>query len=222
MSDRFRRARLVVLACCLVGAPLAEVVEQLISPLTGGSTADDFAAIAAAPERFTVAVVVGLIGTALLLPALLGLASRASVRTPVLALVATAVAAISVLGFAGVRMSQAFEGQLATGGLPPDQAVAQFDAAVASPVGVTMLIAFLGGTVVGVVLFAIALWRSRQAPVGAIILMLFFPVADLVAPTGVGTVVSHVVLLAAFGWMAVALLRRDRLGAAPVGEPTTA
>lgn len=209
------RPRTALFCFCLIAAPLAEVIEQALSPLTGGSTADDFAAIAGEPSRFTVSVVIGIIGTCLLLPALLGLSHRTSERTPRLALVTSIVIGLSILGFAGVRMSQAFELQLATGGLPRGQAVHQFEAAVTSPIGLAFTLAFLAGTIVGIILLAIGLLLSRRVAVAPVILLLVFPVIDTLIPGHVGPIVSHLVLLAAMCWMAVGFLRtaparRDR------------
>lgn len=63
----------------------------------------------------------------------------------------------------------------------------------------------------------IALWRSHRVPVGSIILLLLFPVLDLALSVGPGPVVSHLVLLGAFGWMAIALLRAGT--ATPANRP---
>jgi len=202
------RPRTVLLCACLIAAPLAETVEQVLSPLTGGSTADDLAAIGAAPGRFMASVLIGLVGTALLLPALLGLARRGSDRSPTLALLAAIAIGASSLGFAGVRMAQGFEHAIAVSGMPPADASALFDAGAGSAVGITLTASFLGGTVVGVALLAIALWRSRRVAVGAIVLLLLFPLVDLALPARPGPIISHLVLLASFTWMAVALLRR--------------
>jgi len=219
------RPRTLLLCACLIGAPLAETVEQALSPLTGGETVADLAAIAAAPGRFTVSIMIGLLGTALLLPALLGLTHRASDRSPRLALVAATCVVVSSLGFAGVRMAQGFELQLATGGLPLPQAAEQFDAAVGGPMGLTLTVAFLGGTAIGVILLCIALWRSRRVPIGAIVCLLIFPIVDLALPTGFGPVVSHLVLLVAFTWTAIGLLRRAPVrrvkSAAPMAQSAT-
>ncbi|KQV06897.1 hypothetical protein [Leifsonia sp. Root112D2] len=199
------RPRTALFCLCLITAPLAEAVEAILSPLTGGSTGDDFAAIAAAPARFTVAVLVGLVGTILLFPALLGLAHRASARSPRLALVAACAVVVSLVGFAGIRMAQAFELQLATGGQA--DAVVQFEGAVGNTIGATLTVMFLGGNVIGIILLVIALWRSRRVPIPAVLLFLLFPIADLLVPGHVGPIVSHLVLLAATSWMAVGFLR---------------
>nr|WP_274637325.1 hypothetical protein [Microbacterium bovistercoris] len=199
------RPRTALFCLCLIVAPLAEVVEAILSPLTGGSTGDDFAAIAAAPARFTAAVLIGLVGTVLLFPALLGLAHRSSERSPRLALVAAGAVVVSLVGFAAIRMAQAFELQLATGGHA--DAVAQFEGAVGNTIGATLTVMFLGGNVIGIILLVIALWRSRRAPIPAVVLFLLFPITDLLVPGRIGPIVSHLVLLAAMSWMAVGFLR---------------
>ncbi|MCX7522936.1 hypothetical protein OSC27_11690 [Microbacterium sp. STN6] len=201
--------RFGLLALCLVAAPLAEVVEAVLSPLTGGETSDDMAAIAAAPERFTVSVLIGLVGTVLLLPALLGLSRVSAHRSPTLALFASAAIVVSIVGFAGIRMAQAFELQLSSGGAG---GAAHFDAAVGNAIGATMTVMFLAGNVVGIILLAIALLRSRAVPIAAVILLLLFPFVDLLVPGHIGAIASHVVLLAAFGWMAARLLRSPHEG----------
>ncbi|UUT34910.1 hypothetical protein [Microbacterium elymi] len=199
------RPRTALFCLCLIAAPLAEVVEAILSPLTGGSTGDDFAAIAAAPARFTAAVLIGLVGTILLFPALLGLAHRSSERSPRLALVAACAVVVSLVGFAAIRMAQAFELELATGGQA--DAVAQFEGAVGNTIGATLTVMFLGGNVIGIILLVIALWRSRRAPIPAVVLFLLFPITDLLVPGHIGPIVSHLVLLAAMSWMAVGFLR---------------
>jgi hypothetical protein len=106
-------------------------------------------------------------------------------------------------------MAQGFEYVLAVSGMPRIDAAALFDAVARSAVGLTLTVAFLGGTLVGVVLLVIALWRSRRMPIGALVLLLVFPLVDLALPAQPGPVISHLVLLASFVWIAAALLRRE-------------
>lgn len=199
------RLRTALFCLCLVIAPLTEVIEAILSPLTGGSTGDDFIAIAAAPARFTAAVLIGLVGTILLLPALLGLAHRSSARSPRLAFTAACAVVVSLMGFAGIRMAQAFELQLAGGDTV--HAAALFESAVGNTIGATLTVMFLAGNAIGVVLLVIALWRSRQVPIPAVLLFLLFPISDLLVPGHIGPIVSHLVLLAAMSWMAVSFFR---------------
>lgn len=200
------RPRTVLFCAVLVTAPLLEIVEALISPLANGTTAQDIASIAASPGRFATSVVIGTLGTFLLLPALLGLAHRTSARTPRLAFATSIAVGLVAITFVGIRGTQAVQLALATS-LPVSKAAAIVDATGSNPIGIEVLVLFLVSNVVGVVLLGIALLRSRRVPVGSVVLLLLFPVLDFVAPGETGVVVSHSVLLAAFVWMAVGFLR---------------
>src|SRR4051812_1749998 len=104
-SRRFR----IGLAVLLVAAPLLELVETVLSPLTDRSTADDLLAIAAHRSVFVFSVLAGILATALYVPALVGLARLSWARSRVLSAVAGSIAVLSMLGFMGVRMLQAVE-----------------------------------------------------------------------------------------------------------------
>lgn len=200
---------------CLVLAPLCEVVEQLLSPLTGGSTAADLQAITAHQGAFTVSVLIGLIGTVLYVPAFLGLAGVCLSRSRVAARIGGGVAVLSMLGFAGVRMGQAIQLEAVDRHVDIQLIAGLMDGAAGNPIGMTMMIMFLGGTVIGVLALAIATWRAGL-PRAAAILLAVFPFVDLAAKGHVGTVVSHVVLLVALGWLASAIARRQRGAGVPV------
>lgn len=205
------RPRTRLFCAVLIAAPLLEVVEALLSPLTGGTTAQDVAAIAAAPGRFALSVVIGMIGTFLLVPALLGLAHRASARSPKLGLVTTVAVGLFGITFTGIRMAQAAELAIATSGVGTSTAARLVDALTANAIGATIFGLFLVLNVVGLVLLVIALWRSRRVPIPALVLLLVFPLIDLASPSELGAVVAHLVLTASFTWMAIGFLR-----AAPV------
>jgi hypothetical protein len=212
-SRRFRLG----LAALLVAAPLAEVVESLLSPLTDGSTADDLRAIAAHQSVFVVSVLVGTLATVLYVPAFVGLARLTWERSRVLSAVGGAIAVLSMLGFMGVRMLQAFELEAVRRHLPVGSAARLVDGAGTNTIGGVLTAVFLGGSVVGVVCIAVAVWRARLAPVPAAVLLVAFPFVDLLAPGHLGTVVSHAVLLVALGWIGLSLARDHRIVAVPVG-----
>ncbi|WP_375400006.1 hypothetical protein [uncultured Amnibacterium sp.] len=199
--------RTALFCTVLIAAPLLEVVEALISPLANGTTEQDIASIATSPTRFVVSVLIGTLGTFLLLPALLGLARRASTRSPKLAFAAAIAGGTLALTFSGIRLGQAAELAAATGGLSPSAAAHQFDQLTGNAIGATFLTLFLVSNIVGVVLLGIALWRSRLVPIPAIVLFLLFPVLDFALPTHFGAAASHLVLTISFTWMAIALLR---------------
>jgi hypothetical protein len=199
-----------LLAAVLIAAPLCEIVEALLSPLRGTSTSADVRAIATHQSAFVASVLIGLVGTVLYVPALLGLARLAVERSRVLAVTGGALAVVSMLGFAGVRMAQAVELQAIRTGLDTPQTARLIDSLSSNPIGATLLIMFLGGSLVGVVCLAVAVWRAHAAPRPAAVLFLAFPFVDLLARGELGVVVSHAVLLAGLGWIGLAQLRAPR------------
>lgn len=196
-----------LLAAVLVAAPLCEVVEALLSPLRGTSTAADLGAISAHQSVFVASVLTGLAGTVLYVPAFLGLARLAAERSRKLAAVGGALAVASMLGFMGIRMGQAVELQTVRESLSPTTGAALIDHAGANPIGLVLLVMFLAGSVLGVVLLAVALWRSGSVPRPAVVLFAVFPFVDLLTPGPLGVLVSHALLLAGLGWMGLSMLR---------------
>ena len=113
---------------------------------------------------------------------------------------------LSISSFVGVRATQAVELQLARSPLPPEQAASILDHAFTTPIGAVIVVLFLGGAFVGLVAMCVAVWRAGLPRPAALLLALFQPV-DLVASSHWGTVLSHAVLLAGLGWIAVRLWR---------------
>jgi len=208
MFPQSRRSRLG-LAALLVAAPLVELVEGLLSPLTDGSTADDLQAIAAHRSVFVVSVLAGIVATVLYVPAFLGLARASWERSRVLSAMGGSIAVLSMLGFMGVRMLQAFELETVDQHLSTSQAARLVDGAGTNALGSVITGMFLGGSVLGLLALGIAVWRARLAPVAAAVLLIAFPFVDLLAAGHVGTIASHALLLIGLGWTGLALLRRD-------------
>ncbi len=196
------------LVAMLIAAPACEVVEQILSPLDGTSTAADLPLIASAPTTFTLSVLIGLLATAMYIPALTGLLRRTAGRSKTLSVIAAAMVVISMLGFAGVRMGQAVELAVAQSPLAPNTAADLVDAMSSNAIGGTMVAMFLGGTIIGMVLLAVVLWRSHRFSRIPVVLLALFPVVDLAAKGHAGTIASHTLLLVALGWLAVDLARR--------------
>lgn len=151
---------------CLVLAPLFEVVEALLSPLRGTSTAADLRGIAGHQGLFVVSVLVGLLATLLYVPAFLGLATRCVGASPVAARLGAAFAVWSMMGFMGVRMAQAVELQAVRDGLDRGDTARLMDHLVANPIGAASLVLLLAGSAVGLVALAVAGWRAGL-PAGA-------------------------------------------------------
>lgn len=206
------------IAVLLVLAPVCDVTESALSPLTNTSTAADVAAIGAHQTRFAVSVLVGALGTTLFLLALLGLMSLTVARAPRLSRIGAGFVTICMLGWMGVRMGQAFELEGVRSGLPHQVTGRLVDHAMTNPIGGVLLAAFLLGNVLGMLAVAAAVWRAGL-PRPAAVLLLVFPFADLALESSVGSVPAHLLLLVALAWIAGALLKDAAPGRLPVPAP---
>jgi hypothetical protein len=199
-------------AVLLVVAALGELVEAAFSPLRGGSTADDLRHIAAHQGLFAVTVLVGLVSTLLYIPGFLGLADACRVRSPRLARVSGWLAVGAMCGFVAVRMGQAVELQTVRDGLSIDSGAALVDHVTGNPIAAPLLVLFLGGGLIGLVTLAVALWRAGF-PRPACVLLACFQLIDLTVPSRL--LVSHLLLLVALAWCAVALWSPARAESRP-------
>lgn len=197
--------RPIVLAA-LVLAPALEVIESVISPLVGTSTSADLAAIGAHRDAFVASVLLGLFATVLYVPAFLGLAAACLTRSPWLARIGGALAVVSMLGFCGVRMLQAVQLQLVDDGINSEAGATLIDHTGTNPIGLALLIMFLGGTIVGTLALAVAAWRTGLAK-PAVVLLIAFPFVDQAMPGHAGSIASHVVILVALTGLALSMHR---------------
>jgi hypothetical protein len=178
------------LAALLVLAPLAEVVETSLSPLTTSTTTADLVAIRAHESRFVLSVVFGLVGTFLLLPAVLGLAAVTVQRTPWPSRIAAACASVGLMGFAGIRLGQGVE--------------------------LFLLGTVVGMIALAVAVWRAGLPRPAAVLIGAFP----FADQGLEALGIAGGVPAHAMLLAGFSWVAASLVRdRPALRTTAVAVP---
>lgn len=111
-----------------------------------------------------------------------------------------------MLGFCGVRMLQAVQLQLVRDGVAHGSTGEIIDHTGTNPVGLVFLIMFLGGTVVGTLVLAAAAWRAGLAK-PAVVLLILFPFVDQALPGHLGSIASHVVMLAELTGLPVSLHR---------------
>jgi hypothetical protein len=188
----------------LVAASLLELIETVISPLGNSSTSSEMGRIAAHQGQFTISVLCGMVAVLLFAPGFLGLAQFCAGTVPRLGRFAGWVAAVSMTGFFGVRGIQAVQLATVRDGLDHGTAGRIIDDAGTNPLGVLVLVLFLGGAVVGTIALAVATWRAGLPRVPALMLGLF-QFVDLAAPGHVGTILAHTLLLIALSWFAIAL-----------------
>jgi hypothetical protein len=211
----------VAVAACLVAAPTLEILEELISPLVSTSTRADIVAISQHQNQFVVSVLIGMAATLLFLPGLLGLAARTFERAPVASRLAAGLLCVGLPGFMAIRLGQAIELQGVRDGLPSTTTANLVDHLGSNPLGIAVLVCFLGGTVVGLITLGVAAWRAGL-PRPAAVLVGAFGVVDNVTEGVVPGWLTHLVLLVGLAWISIALVRADRPQAATAWQGSVA
>lgn len=158
-------------------------------------------------------VLIGLIATLLYIPAFAGLALSVAHRSPVLSLVAAFVSTCAMVGFGGVRAVQGIQLGLVQSDIDRGEAVALIDSV--NPILAAFLVLFMVGTLVGLVMLVIAVWRTGRFPRAALVLVLAFVVFDMVGGSLTGDVgsrflpvLAHLVFLVGLGWLGLVLWRQ--------------
>jgi hypothetical protein len=194
--------RLAAAATLVLGAGF-QLVAFAVEP-ANEETADRLRWVAAHPDRADVAKLADMLAMPFLLGAALVYVLLSRERSPRLAYGA---GALLGFGLVGLTMVQGYEALLL--GLAHD---GRFDLAlladatddVASPAAIAMILFLLVGAVFGLLGIALALWRSRAVPRGAVLLFVAFVVVDIFLQQGL---LAHAIEFVAAGWIAWAVLR---------------
>jgi len=151
-----------------------------------------------------------LMASSLFMPlGLLGVAHVTRFRAPRLTAVALPLVLWGMWGFANVLAMSYVAGTVAPAALSVDQAVSLNEGYGADPGAVVMaLVPHLVGSFLGLVLLAVAIWRSGAFPRATAVLLLAFLVWDFLLGSLV-PVDSGILLVLAWGWMGLHLLRMD-------------
>lgn len=198
----------VVGAVCLVGASVGQLAQYVVTPI-GSENAGTTEQVQLAAEHLTALRVASWLDLTILLfvPALLYVGRLAGARTTWLGWIATLVAFGTTLP--GVAYLLAVDPLLlaATSTGSPATLQAYLD----QPVVSLSTVVFLLGHLVGLVLLAVALWRTRAVPRWAAVALALSPVAEF-AGQGAGVrgvaVTGYLLLIVAFVTCAAVLLRR--------------
>jgi hypothetical protein len=204
-------------ALALILAPWGFVITNASYAWTirnGGSDstgAEALALAATSPDVFRLAVVAGMIGCLLIIPAVLtalNLASRSR-----LAFVGGSLMIAGYVCYFGVLLSNMIIIAMAERGGPLADYAAVIDASQIDLSTVWVFPIFVIGNLIGTLLFAIGLLRSRTVPVWAAILIMLWPPLHVVGLIVGGEVLEVIgALLQAIGFAGVAavVLRRSR------------
>lgn len=161
-----------------------------------------------------------LVASSLFMPlGLLGVAHVCRFTVPALTAVATPLVIWGMWGFGNVLAMGYVAGTVAPSVLSVDDAVTLNDGLTTHPGTIaTALVPHLIGSFLGLMLLSVAAWRSGAFPRPAAALLIAFLVWDFLLPP-LGPIDAHVLLVVAWVWLGVALLRMpDRVWrGAPAG-----
>lgn len=172
---------------CLIAAPLALTAAMAIAPWFVADTGQLLATLAANQSALLAADLLVVAAVVLLIPASLGILRVLRNRTPRLAPVAVGMFLVGWLFVLGPVMLDRVELQLATSGMPRDEAVAlvgrlEADAGISVIFGV-----FIIGHTLGAILLGIALTRARFVPIWAAASIVIAAVLHPIARVGLGS-----------------------------------
>jgi hypothetical protein len=203
-------------ALALVLAPWGFVIANacyawMIRNGGGDETGADSLALAAAnPDLVRLLLVAGMLGCLLIIPAVITALSLA--RRSGLAFVGGSVMIAGYVCYFGVLLSNTIIIAMAERGGPTADYAAVIDATQADPWTVWVFPIFIVGNLIGTLLFAIGLLRSRKVPIWAAILIMLWPplhVGGLIIGGEVPEVIGAVLQAIGFAGVATAVLRRS-------------
>jgi hypothetical protein len=209
-ATRASTAWRTLVGICLLLSPVLGFAEHLLDPRVGLPRDQYVAAIAAQPDQRLLDVLVGLAGGVLFVPIVLGLVHLLRAYAPVAALVGGGLAIIGQLAqtaLYGVDLSYV---QMVRQGIDPATIAELMAGLGGSTTGVGLLLAVVLGLVVGTLVLAVSLWRTRVVPRPAAALIVAFVVGDTI---GVGAnslavyLIAHTFLLVGSGWIGLRVLR---------------
>lgn len=206
-------------ALSMIAAPLFLVASALVSPTLKTDQAAQLGVISANPDRWYWFTLLLLIGSLLLIPALLGIAALVRERAPRLGNIGGGLSILGSLIAIGDVMSQFVSWQMVATGADPAQMAAllkRYDNAA----GIGVLYGVGGlAVLIGVVLLTIGLIRGRIVPAWAAVGLSLGTVLNFVmfsSASAGGVAVSWAVLLVSMGWIGSRTLSGS---ASRVGEP---
>lgn len=189
----------------LVLAPLFSLASALVAPALKSDNGAQLDAIARHPDRWYWFTLLLLVGSVLLVPALLGIAAQVRHRSPRLGNFGGGLAVIGSLIAIGDVMSQFVSWQMVGKGANHAQMVALLER-LDNAAGLDNVYTVGGlATLIGVVLLTVGLIRARVAPAWAAVGLTLAVVVNFVGfetPSNAVVAISWALLLVAMGYIA--------------------
>jgi hypothetical protein len=197
------------IALSLIACPLFLLASALVSPAIKSDEGAQLTVVAQHPDRWYVSTILMLVGSILIVPALMGISALVAERSPRLAYVGGALAVLGAIIAVGDVMSQLVTWQMVAKGADHAQMAALLKRSD-DATGSAMVFNVGGlGIVIGSLLLTIGMIRARVAPVWVAIgltLAVIVNIAGYGAASNATVGLSWLVLLGTFGYLGRAML----------------
>ena len=201
--------RLAAAGALAVGAAFQVIAFSLIPDFD--ETTDRLQWIADHPSRADISKLFDLLAVPFLLGGVIVYVLLARARAPRLAWAGGILLGLGMCGLMAAQGLEALQYELAQDGRFDLAALADVVDNLSSAPLIAMGLMFIGGAALGIVVTALALWRSRAVPRGIPILIVAFFVID--APLS-QPLIGHIVALVAAVWLACSIMRSHTTPAA--------
>ena len=197
--------RKTLAAIGLILGPLALLAANIVEPDTADEGAEYLADVAKNAGRLETSTILYIIGFTALIAGVVGIVHVVRERGVVLAHIAGVIAAVGLVFFVALVTTSLYDISLAQNAARAE-AVKAYDGVEDLTAAYVILIPALLGTMIGLILLAVAAWRARFAPVWVPVVV-FLGFAAIIAGDGSKalTIIGDLLLLAGLGFIGVKL-----------------
>lgn len=206
-AARFTPAGRVAAASTLVLGAGFQLAAFMLEPGGSDDTLDRLRWVADEAARANLAKLCDVLAVPFLLGATIVYVLLSRERSPRLAYVGGTLLGLGLVGLAMVQGYETLEFGIAQDGRFEVSALADAVDDVSTPPAVAIILMLIIGASLGLLMTAVALWRSAAVPRGAVLLIAAFVIIDI--PLQMGRL-SHAIAFVAACWIAWAVLRAGR------------
>lgn len=206
MLGNASRVRRTAAAFALIAAPLLFLVADILSPAWDDDTAEYVREVAENPDAQAWSGLLYVIGFTLIVPAVIGIVHLIRGRGVTLAHIGGALAVLGLGAFPALAVTSVLDA-VAVEAISQGDYVAVIDGFEDEAAAIALLLITLVPALISLLVIAAAVWRSSLAPWWVAVLLIVSALLLAIATTQVVNVISSALLLIAFGFIGLRLLR---------------
>lgn len=200
------KVRRTATGLALIAAPLLFLLADVISPAWNDDTAAYVSEVAESPGAQAWSGLLYVIGFALIVPAVIGIAHLVKGRGVTLAHIGAGLAVLGLGAFPALAVTSIFDA-VAVETIAQADYVTLIDGLEDEAAAIALLLVVLIPALLSLLFIAAALWRSGLAPWWIAVVLIVSAVLLAAGSSQVLNIVSDVLLLGAFGFIAVRILQ---------------